>query len=236
MVSDLHLIVSTLTRLIILMKKFYFIVQKEDANCPLGYYDIILLDKNQPEADKNFSILLPWYAMEALNSPAPLSNALWIKAKRKYDYPVRTDSGKFIVMQKDFFDIVKNYKNNFAQVEQCDYISRGKLVSKDYFVATTHKLSLESALNLSMCLQDEIYQKVIDFKKIKISEYVDYDLFNINWDTTQFTLIISEKLKLELEHKKMKGIQFLDVDSTDLLTRRETATLDINQLPRYAPI
>lgn len=79
-------------------------------------------------------------------------------------------------MQKDFFEIVKKYKNNFAQVEQCDYIYRGKLVSKDYFVATTHKLPLEHALNLSMCIQDKIYQKAIDFKKIKISECIDYDL------------------------------------------------------------
>lgn len=218
------------------MKKYYFIVQKEDVDCPLGYYDIILLDKNQPEADKNFGTLLSWYSMDALNSPAILSNSLWIKAKRKYDYPVRTNAGKFIVMQKDFFDIVKNYKNNFVQVEKCDYICRGKLVSKDYLIATTYKLPLEYALNLSMCVQDEIYQKAVDFKKIKISENIDYDLFNINWDDTQFTLIISEELKLELENKKMKGIQFLDVDSTDLLTRRETIAFDINQLPRYSPI
>lgn len=46
------------------MKKYYFCIQKDDVDCPLGYYDIILLDKNQPEADKNFGTLLSWYLMD----------------------------------------------------------------------------------------------------------------------------------------------------------------------------
>lgn len=206
---------------------------KPDKGCPIGFYNVILWDKARTDLKKDQYGYLSWYSnhMDLFNLPDTLQ---LITKNKSYNYPIRSGGGRFYVIHKRFWNIARKYKTNFRQVVSCEYTdSKNNILSSDYLIGVTNKLSQNDAISN---YSTDSHKLSFGFEKISINSNLEYDLFDIQETSHQFSLIVSEKLKEELEKEKIVGLDFYDVSTTTLLTRKELDNMDINQLPRYEPV
>lgn len=215
------------------MSKFYFLLIKQDKRRPLGLYDVVLWDKTRTDLKKNQYGYQPWYSDETRSFTLPETLRL-VGRKQNQQYVIWSGGRHFYVIHQSFWDIASQFKTNFRQVVPCEYTDKQhQLLSTEYLIGVTHQLPQDKAISHFF---PDTHPLSFGFMQIGIQPDLEYDLFDIQGTSHQFTLIVSERLKQALEKANIVGLDFHNVDTMILLTRAELNSMEIHRLCRYQPV
>ncbi|WP_157889402.1 Imm43 family immunity protein [Chromobacterium subtsugae] len=218
------------------MKKFYIMAMKEEPGCPSGFFYAYLLSEFNSNSYKSGYGKLPWYAGPKKfggGLPPFPDNLSLIVENSTYEYDIRRGSPYFYVLSERVVNILASFKTSFSEIAPVSYLDNsGKLIpGKRYFVGKTKRISKKNIIDMNRSKVAGEFGEM--FESIRFKSDLDLDLFDVfDVSPNQFSLIVSEELKNEMEKQEIKGINFLDVENVILNSQEDIETDD----RKYAPI
>lgn len=218
------------------MEKYFVMVMKEAQGCPSGFYYACLVPDFKGGGYKEHYGKLPWYAGPkrfggSLSSfPSELN---LIVDDENYSYDVRSGSAYFYVLSEKFRSVIALFKTNICNIVPVRYLNRyGEVIGGErYYAAATERIGMKDVVDFKTSKLGGEFGDM--FEVLRFKENMDYDLLDIfDAAKSQFTLIVSDRMRKAMIDNGIKGVDFLELDSVVLNSEEDIS----KGLVRYSPV